>query len=1262
MDLLELQNQKSIDLSKSLTFNLKTSVLGGCLKENSFDLNVFNVFLRLNELNLSNNQINEVKNSFTNLNEDDYFLNSREHIKILNLSNNQIVDIKSICIKGLTSLNLSHNEIKEIQVGAFFSYQSLKNIDLSSNHIKILKKETFCGLSALKNLNLDNNEIERIDENAFDGLINLESLSLNGNLICDYNLKLFNSLSKLKKLFLSPKRRDENKIIKISDKTFFHLPALELLSLKDFAHIEKINNCTFDGLKNLKELNLSGNTIKEFEEQPFKDLKYLEELDLSKTKRVSNVLNMAKHANMANLIRPINSNLKEVNEDVIKIISFNDEKITRYLEYDPILFKTTAKYLSLFADKKFELVYFHNTDDKLDEKNALYFYGKDRSNDNFGTKYTIHPVCFESIELVEKDFKRLKKGFMWQNKKRTRLNAIIGLNGAGKTSFLDLIDKSIDKNHPNFVSKYFNSANQKLITNQEEHRRLNSIICTQTENIENEEQFKVFVYESINDFSLLQYFDYLLLIGFDHDDFNKIDKNLFEYEFSKEYIDFRKAEQKYFLHGFKDKTKEPSFTYYSMNRLNEFQSIEHYLKVNKDHRLSPGEYLILLIQLWSMHAKKLNTNMRKKLRILLLDEPDTFMHPKLIKHFIELIQSEHLELLNLNIIMTTHNPVTVNFLEKDNIFELKYNKESGLRSIASIEEKSSIIYSLSDNLFYIKEKFKIIYIEGQKEEDKAFYEFVFSMKCPEKNLPVKFIEMGSKTFSQLFLKTNLDPSQSLNEFLFGINDGDYLIQNARDLFNIDKEYDSIGNYHSNFKRLNRYCMENYIYDPINLSFALKHLIGNKELVASDNANTLYNEFIDFTKIIKQYKSIQEFVAKDADSVTKLNSILEKFNKFYMDKLNAKYPKQENHEFLKKYCLKDFTHPNLEKKIPVDFQNGIQLNYYPILLYLSGKNELLPLLNEEIIKKIYNLTNNNSRNSIREISVHSAQNLNENQFDPIDYFFALNYKLNEYKNQLENMDENENQLNKSTAEQIKKSIKKIRQILGEILPEYAENKLNFNDNNYLTQENEQILNKIIKGSCVYIHKLLKEGEFHQIINHLKKCDNLNENEKILFKYCLAYKFMKLFSDNHKIRNETKLKKENTKEIYEKVINSGNKYMKQIKENLEKSNELVKHYPNELNHLEAEDRVKNLSKTINEDFKKMEETLTACTEEKFKGELKLKFNPLFKNIKIDLLKNVYSADLNLILTIPKEKIIKTFEESGILLDNDLAEIMENIIESI
>ena len=57
----------------------------------------------------------------------------------------------------------------------------------------------------------------------------------------------------------------------------------------------------------------------------------------------------------------------------------------------------------------------------------------------------------------------------------------------------------------------------------------------------------------------------------------------------------------------------------------------------------------------------------------------------------------------------------------------------------------------------------------------------------------------------------------------------------------------------------------------------------------------------------------------------------------------------------------------------------------------------------------------------------------------------------------------------------------------------------------------------------------------------------------------------------------------------------------------------------------------------------------------------YNEIFDGIQIDLLKEIYLGELNLKLTIPKQKLIKTFETTGFLLDKHLADIMESILDT-
>jgi hypothetical protein len=51
-----------------------------------------------------------------------------------------------------------------------------------------------------------------------------------------------------------------------------------------------------------------------------------------------------------------------------------------------------------------------NCYENITDGNILKFYGKNLVNEQFGTKYTIHPDYFESFELKDMGYKRLKKG------------------------------------------------------------------------------------------------------------------------------------------------------------------------------------------------------------------------------------------------------------------------------------------------------------------------------------------------------------------------------------------------------------------------------------------------------------------------------------------------------------------------------------------------------------------------------------------------------------------------------------------------------------------------------------------------------------------------------------------------------------------------------------------------------------------------------------------------------------------------------------
>ena len=194
-----------------------------------------------------------------------------------------------------------------------------------------------------------------------------------------------------------------------------------------------------------------------------------------------------------------------------------------------------------------------------------------------------------SIQL-NKEWKSIQQDFSWKEIP-FKFCALIGLNGTGKTSVLNLIKESLnDYDSKICVIKYFNSAEDKITIDQKEYELLNQKILTFQFNNKNE--FPCLIYDSISDFSLLQYFDYLLLL-YSVEEIERIQLNEFIYRFSIDRMTERKQQQNDFMKG------TSKITYYNKDVDNKITSIEYYLNVDYNtHKLSPGESLILLIRLW----------------------------------------------------------------------------------------------------------------------------------------------------------------------------------------------------------------------------------------------------------------------------------------------------------------------------------------------------------------------------------------------------------------------------------------------------------------------------------------------------------------------------------------------------------------------------------------------------------------------------------------------------------------------------------------
>ncbi len=192
--------------------------------------------------------------------------------------------------------------------------------------------------------------------------------------------------------------------------------------------------------------------------------------------------------------------------------------------------------------------------------------------------------------------------------------------------------------------------------------------------------------------------------------------------------------------------------------------------------LSSGENLIFRLLIWQYIFKQKKFRPSEKC-VLLLDEPDSHLHPSAIKNLLDNLKD--LCNLGVQIILTTHNPTTVSFIERENLFLLE--KQSGTLSIRPGLSATEIYHKLTSRLVNIKAPSRKIFVEGK---DEAFYEliqmFLIDTNLVGNHFQLNFMSLpgGSKNSEEIlnFMNyvepSNEDPVYDSIHSYYGIVDDD----------------------------------------------------------------------------------------------------------------------------------------------------------------------------------------------------------------------------------------------------------------------------------------------------------------------------------------------------------------------------------------------------------------------------------------------------------------------------------------------------------
>ncbi|XP_050323510.1 toll-like receptor 7 [Bactrocera neohumeralis] len=239
----------------------------------------------LNELNLSDNNIRQLPEGVWC---------TMQNLQVLNLTVNRIRSAENLgfsekmcTLNGasggaeLQVLDVSHNELRALpDVWGASRLRRLQQLNLQHNNISTFASNALAGLSSLRILNLSYNHLETLPADAFAGNKELREIHLQGNELYDLPKGLLHRLEQLLVLDLSANQLTSHHI---DNNTFAGLIRLIVLNLSNNA-LTRVGAKTFKELYFLQILDMRNNSIGHIEDGAFLPLYNLHTLKLSENR------------------------------------------------------------------------------------------------------------------------------------------------------------------------------------------------------------------------------------------------------------------------------------------------------------------------------------------------------------------------------------------------------------------------------------------------------------------------------------------------------------------------------------------------------------------------------------------------------------------------------------------------------------------------------------------------------------------------------------------------------------------------------------------------------------------------------------------------------------------------------------------------------------------------------------------------------------------------------------------------------------------
>jgi hypothetical protein len=174
------------------------------------------------------------------------------------------------------TIDCSSNDFTTIPSNDLLNGSLYTALNISFNRIQILEKNSFIkrGYAALETLDISNNNISDINPYAFTGLDKIKKLILGHNNLLSLQQDVFQPLINLKELDLQ-----RNKLSTVLPQTMSPMKKLLYLDLR-YNKLTDFDEGTFTNLSVLEKLKLTGNVIRNFAPEKFKSLKNLQYLEV----------------------------------------------------------------------------------------------------------------------------------------------------------------------------------------------------------------------------------------------------------------------------------------------------------------------------------------------------------------------------------------------------------------------------------------------------------------------------------------------------------------------------------------------------------------------------------------------------------------------------------------------------------------------------------------------------------------------------------------------------------------------------------------------------------------------------------------------------------------------------------------------------------------------------------------------------------------------------------------------------------------------